>query len=107
MDGPGIPFPPLVKPQARPQFLPIIRRGVRNGCALQSSAKLAEPDMIDLKAIDELARRVSALVPPGMKEAGAEFEANLKATLQAGLARLDLVTREEFEVQRAVLLRTR
>ena len=63
--------------------------------------------MIDLKAIDELARRVSELVPPGMKEAGAEFEANLKATLQAGLAKLDLVTREEFEVQRAVLLRTR
>ena len=63
--------------------------------------------MIDLKAIDDLARRVSALVPPGMKEAGAEFEHNLKATLQAGLAKLDLVTREEFEVQRAVLLRTR
>jgi len=63
--------------------------------------------MIDLKAIDELARRVSELVPPGMKEAGAEFEQNLKATLQAGLAKLDLVTREEFEVQRAVLLRTR
>jgi BMFP domain-containing protein YqiC len=63
--------------------------------------------MIDLKAIDELARRVSELVPPGMKEAGAEFESNLKATLQAGLAKLDLVTREDFEVQRAVLLRTR
>jgi len=63
--------------------------------------------MIDLKAIDELARRVSELVPTGMKEAGAEFEQNLKATLQAGLAKLDLVTREEFEVQRAVLLRTR
>ena len=63
--------------------------------------------MIDLKAIDELARRVSELVPPGVKEAGAEFEQNLKATLQAGLAKLDLVTREEFEVQRAVLLRTR
>ena len=63
--------------------------------------------MIDLKAIDELARRVSAMVPPGMKDAGAEFEQNLKATLQAGLAKLDLVTREEFEVQRAVLLRTR
>jgi BMFP domain-containing protein YqiC len=63
--------------------------------------------MIDLKAIDELARRLSELVPPGMKEAGAELEQNMKATLQAGLARLDLVTREEFEVQRAVLLRTR
>jgi BMFP domain-containing protein YqiC len=63
--------------------------------------------MIDLKAIDDLARRLSELVPPGMKEAGAELEQNMKATLQAGLAKLDLVTREEFEVQRAVLLRTR
>ena len=63
--------------------------------------------MIDLKAIDELARRVSEMVPPGMREAGDELQANIKATLQAGLAKLDLVTREEFEVQRAVLLRTR
>jgi BMFP domain-containing protein YqiC len=63
--------------------------------------------MIDLKAIDDLARRVSELVPPGVKDAGAELEQNIKATLQAGLAKLDLVTREEFEVQRAVLLRTR
>ena len=63
--------------------------------------------MIDLKSIDDLARRVSELVPPGVKDAGEEFQANLKATLQAGLAKLDLVTREEFEVQRAVLLRTR
>ena len=63
--------------------------------------------MIDLKAIDELARRVSEMVPPGMRAAGDELQANVKATLQAGLAKLDLVTREEFEVQRAVLLRTR
>jgi hypothetical protein len=66
-----------------------------------------ERAMIDLKAIDELARRVSELVPPGLRDAGAELEQNIKATLQAGLAKLDLVTREEFEVQRAVLLRTR
>ena len=63
--------------------------------------------MIDLKAIDELARRVSEMVPPGLRDAGDELQANVKATLQAGLAKLDLVTREEFEVQRAVLLRTR
>ena len=63
--------------------------------------------MIDLKAIDELARRVSEMVPPGVRDAGDELQANIKATLQAGLAKLDLVTREEFEVQRAVLLRTR
>ena len=63
--------------------------------------------MIDLAKIDDLARRLSELVPPGLKDARADLEQNFKATLQAGLARLDLVTREEFEVQRAVLLRTR
>ena len=63
--------------------------------------------MIDLKNIDDLARRLSDLVPPGMKDARADLEQNFRATLRAGLGRLDLVTREEFEVQRAVLLRTR
>jgi ubiquinone biosynthesis accessory factor UbiK len=63
--------------------------------------------VIDLKAIDDIAQRLSALVPPGLKDAGADLEHNFKATLQAGLGKLDLVTREEFEVQRAVLLRSR
>ena len=63
--------------------------------------------MIDLKSIDDLARRLSELVPPGLKDARADIEQNMKATLQSGLAKLDLVTREEFDVQRAVLLRTR
>lgn len=65
------------------------------------------PDMIDLKNLDDLARKLSDLVPPGLKDARADLEQNFKATLQAGLGKLDLVTREEFEVQRAVLLRTR
>ena len=63
--------------------------------------------MIDLKAIDELARRLSDLVPPSLKDARADLQQNMRATLQAGLGKLDLVTREEFDVQRAVLLRTR
>ena len=68
--------------------------------------------MIDLSHIDELARRLSNLVPPGMRGSGFEdlrdeLQENFKSVLQAGLAKLDLVTREEFEVQRAVLLRTR
>ncbi|GAB2665368.1 ubiquinone biosynthesis accessory factor UbiK [Arenimonas aestuarii] len=63
--------------------------------------------MIDLKNIDDLARKLSELVPPGLKDARADLEQNFKATLQSGLNRLDLVTREEFDVQRAVLLRTR
>jgi ubiquinone biosynthesis accessory factor UbiK len=63
--------------------------------------------MIDLSQIDELARRLSGLVPPALREGRDEMQDNFKAALQAGLARLDLVTREEFDVQRAVLARTR
>ena len=63
--------------------------------------------MIDLAQLDELARRLSSLVPPGLKEGREELQQNFKSVLQAGLGKLDLVTREEFEVQRAVLLRTR
>jgi len=63
--------------------------------------------MIDLNHIDALARRLSELVPPGLRESREELQATFKSALQASLAKLDLVTREEFEVQRAVLLRTR
>ena len=63
--------------------------------------------MIDLNHIDELARRLSGLVPPGLRESRDELQQNFKSVLQTGLAKLDLLTREEFEVQRAVLLRTR
>ena len=63
--------------------------------------------MIDLATIDDLARRLSGLLPPGLRDSREELQQNFKAVLQAGQARLDLVTREEFEVQRAVLRQTR
>lgn len=63
--------------------------------------------MIDLKSIDDLARRLSDLIPADLKDARADMEQHFRATLQSGLSKLDLVTREEFDVQRAVLLRTR
>src|SRR5690606_6326032 len=62
--------------------------------------------MIELGHIDDLARRLSSLVPASVRESREEMQENFKAVLQGGLAKLDLVTREEFEVQRAVLLRT-
>ena len=68
---------------------------------------MSPPPMIDLAQLDELARRLSSLVPPGLKEGREELQQNFKSVLQAGLGKLDLVTREEFEVQRAVLARTR
>ena len=63
--------------------------------------------MIDLAQLDELARRLSSLVPPGLRESREELQQNFKSVLQAGLGKLELVTREEFDVQRAVLARTR
>jgi len=63
--------------------------------------------MIDLKSIDDLARRLSDMIPPDLKDARTDMQQHFRATLQAGLGKLDLVTREEFDVQRAVLLRTR
>ncbi|MUV13038.1 ubiquinone biosynthesis accessory factor UbiK [Noviluteimonas gilva] len=63
--------------------------------------------MIDLEKLDDLARRLSSLVPPSLREGREELQENFKSVLQTGLSKLDLVTREEFEVQRAVLLRTR
>lgn len=63
--------------------------------------------MIDFNQLDDLARRLSDLVPPGLRQSREELQGTFKGALQAGLGKLDLVTREEFDVQRAVLLRTR
>ena len=63
--------------------------------------------MIDVSSIDELARRLTELVPHGISEAKADLTDNFRDTLRAGMRKLDLVTRDEFDVQRCVLLRTR
>ena len=63
--------------------------------------------MIDVGTIDELARRLAELVPQSVSEAKADLTGNFRDTLRAGLRKLDLVTRDEFDVQRCVLLRTR
>lgn len=56
--------------------------------------------------LDELATKLGQLLPPGLSSLRSELERNFRALLQSRLARLDLVTREEFEVQQAVLKRT-
>lgn len=63
--------------------------------------------MPDLRALDELVQRLSAAIPVDLGAARADLAQNFKALLQSGLRKLDLVTREEFDVQRAVLKRTR
>jgi BMFP domain-containing protein YqiC len=61
----------------------------------------------DPRLIDDLARRLAGAVPENVAAVGRDLEQNFKGVLQAQLARLDLVTREEFDVQSAVLKRTR
>ena len=63
--------------------------------------------MFDPKNIDELANRLSGAIPPGLHTMREDMEKNFRAILQSALAKLDLVTREEFEVQKAVLAKTR
>lgn len=57
--------------------------------------------------IEQLARRLAETVPEGLRSVQQDLEANFRTVLSSGLAKLDLVTREEFEVQEAVLARTR
>lgn len=63
--------------------------------------------MFDPKAIDDIASKLTAAIPPGLNNLKEDMEKNFRAILQGGLGKLDLVTREEFEVQKAVLAKTR
>lgn len=63
--------------------------------------------MFDPKFIDDLSQRLHAAVPEGMRTLRQDVDRNLRAAVQSALGRLDLVTREEFEVQAKVLARTR
>ncbi len=63
--------------------------------------------MADAKLIEDLTHRLGQLIPPGLRDLRAELERNFRAVLQSQLSRLELVTREEFEVQQEVLKRTR
>jgi BMFP domain-containing protein YqiC len=61
---------------------------------------------MNAKGLDDLARRLAEAVPAPVRNFGRDLEGNFKAVLQAGLAKLDLVSRNEFDVQAAVLART-
>jgi BMFP domain-containing protein YqiC len=58
-------------------------------------------------SLDELARELVDAVPRNFKALGDDLERNFRSLLQAGLGKMDLVTREEFDLQVAVLARTR
>jgi len=63
--------------------------------------------MIDPKKIEQIARQVHESMPKGIREFGEDAEKKIRQVLQAQFSRMDLVNREEFDVQTQVLLRTR
>ena len=57
--------------------------------------------------LDELVDKLGQVLPPGASELKADFDKNAKAAIQSALSKMDLVTREEFDLQVALLERTR
>ncbi len=60
-----------------------------------------------MSRIDELAAQLASLLPPGAKELQRDLEKNMNAVLHSAFERMDLVTREQFEIQAQLLARTR
>ena len=63
--------------------------------------------MLDAKKIEEVVQAFTKALPPGITTIQADVEKNIRAALSATFAKLDLVTREEFDIQTQVLHRTR
>ncbi|CAG9295409.1 ubiquinone biosynthesis accessory factor UbiK [Celerinatantimonas diazotrophica] len=63
--------------------------------------------MLNPNKLEELAKQIRDMVPSGVRNAGDEFERRVKQLLQAKLNQLDMVSRDDFDVQAQVLLRTR
>lgn len=56
---------------------------------------------------DDLAKKITGLLPDGVQQMQQDLEASIKALLQSSLSKMNLVSREEFDVQAALLARTR
>ena len=65
------------------------------------------PEKVILDGIEELADRLGGLLPPAAAQMKTDFENNAKAMLKSRLEKMDLVTREEFDIQQRVLEKTR
>ena len=84
-----------------------MRNAPPRGTLIRQPYGKAMTDRSNGPTLDELARKLADAVPGNIKSMGEDMERNFKSLLQSALARMDLVTREEFDVQLAVLARTR
>lgn len=63
--------------------------------------------MLDPSKLDQLAQSLAARLPPGLHNLRDELETNFRTVLQSQFNKLDLVTREQFDIQAELLSRTR
>ena len=63
--------------------------------------------MFNPAKIEEIAKQISANMPQGVKNIADSFEAKTKQVIQNKLSEMDFVSREEFDIQSKVLIRTR
>ena len=66
-----------------------------------------EPFMFDPKKLESVVRKIQDAMPKPVKDLGNDVEQKIKEVIQSQLAKLDVVNREEFDVQTQVLMRTR
>ncbi|WP_298608010.1 accessory factor UbiK family protein [uncultured Thiothrix sp.] len=57
--------------------------------------------------LDDMMKKFSELLPEPVRNMQEDFEKNMRGVMEAGLQKMNLVTREEFDIQTAVLQRTR
>ena len=63
--------------------------------------------MVNRDSLNDLAKKITSLMPENVQQMQDDLESNIHALLQSALSRMNLVTREEFDVQTALLERTR
>ncbi len=71
------------------------------------SLKYGQIEMDKNTQIDDLAKKLAGFLPPSLKNLQDDIEKNMRGGLESGLRKMNVVTREEFDIQTAVLLRTR
>ncbi len=63
--------------------------------------------MFDAKKLEQVARQIHESMPQPVKDLGSDMDQKIRQVIQGQLNKLDVVSREEFDVQTQVLLRTR
>jgi BMFP domain-containing protein YqiC len=83
------------------------RFGAKHTAAVAGRGEQPEETQMDNFRIEDIARRLFEGLPEAARTMRRDIESNFRAVLQSSLGKLDLTTREEFEVQTKVLERTR